>query len=101
MCPDKIDYRRYIDECPGITPFQKKVLHAVMDIPKGEVRTYAWVGRRIDSRAYRAIGQALKKNPFAPHVPCHRVISSDGSIGGYSGGIRRKRRLLREEGAAI
>ncbi|MCK4851994.1 MAG: MGMT family protein [Candidatus Omnitrophica bacterium] len=92
-------YLRKIDSAPGLTVFQKKVLTAVMDIPRGEVRSYAWVAAKINSRACRAVGQALRRNPLAPHVPCHRVISSDGAIGGYSGGPRRKRRLLRAEGA--
>ena len=92
-------FRKKIETDPDLTAFQKKVLKTVLNIPKGEVRSYAWVARRAGSpRSCRAVGQALKKNPYAPGVPCHRVISSDGSIGGYSGGIKKKRALLEKEG---
>ncbi len=83
------------------TPFQKKVYEALLKIPKGQVRTYAEVARMIGKpKAARAIGQALKRNRWAPEIPCHRVIASDGSLGGYSapGGVAAKRRLLRREG---
>ena len=84
------------------TPFQRKVYDALLKIPKGQVRTYAQVARMIGRpRAARAVGQALKRNRWAPEIPCHRVIASDGSLGGYSapGGLAAKRRLLRREGA--
>jgi len=91
-----------IKKDPGLTPFQKRVLSAVMEIPPGETRSYAWAARRAGSPgACRAAGQALTKNPYAPHVPCHRVLAADGSIGGYSGGITKKRRLLAAEGVRI
>lgn len=83
-----------------LTEFQKKVLTVVTEIPAGQVRTYAWVARKIGSpRSSRAVGKALSKNPYIPLVPCHRVISSDGSIGGYSGGEKRKKDMLVSEGA--
>ncbi|MFC1548400.1 MGMT family protein [Candidatus Omnitrophota bacterium] len=92
-------FRKRIKDNPGLTTFQKKVLIATMDIPKGGVRSYAWVaGKAGFPGAFRAAGQALKKNPYAPDVPCHRVVASDGTIGGYSGGSRKKKRLLKEEG---
>ncbi|MGB2601867.1 MAG: MGMT family protein [Candidatus Omnitrophota bacterium] len=92
-------FRKKIETDPDLTKFQKKVLKAVLGIPKGTVRSYAWVAEKTRSpRASRAVGQALKKNPYAPGVPCHRVISSDGSIGGYSGGLNKKRALLKKEG---
>ena len=84
------------------TPFQKKVYEALLKIPKGQVRTYAEVARMIGKpKAARAIGQALKRNRWALEIPCHRVIASDGSLGGYSapGGVAAKRRLLQKEGA--
>ena len=91
-------YLRKITENKGLTDFQKKVLIACMEIPSGDVRTYAWIAARIGSPgASRAVGGALSRNPYAPHVPCHRVIASDGSTGGYSGGIERKKELLRSE----
>ncbi len=83
------------------TPFQQAVWKACAGIPKGQVRTYAWIARRIGRpNAARAVGNALGKNPFAPTVPCHRVIASDKSLGGYSGrgGIKKKAALLKKEG---
>ena len=82
-----------------LTPFQKKVYKAVSLIPSGEVRTYRWVARKIGKpKASRAVGQALTRNQRTITIPCHRVIMSDGSIGGYSKGIRMKKRLLKKEG---
>lgn len=82
--------------------FYRKVWLACLGIKAGETRSYQWVARRIGRpRAARAVALALKRNPFAPLVPCHRVVRSDGSIGGYSGpgGAAAKVRMLREEGA--
>ena len=85
-----------------ITPFQKSVYAVVARIPKGRTMTYAQVAAAIGNpRAVRAVGNALNKNPFAPQVPCHRVIRSDGSIGGFASGSKKKKALLREEGAVI
>jgi methylated-DNA-[protein]-cysteine S-methyltransferase len=84
------------------TPFQRTVYEAVLTIPSGQVRTYAEVARAIGRpKAARAVGQALKRNRWAPAIPCHRVVASDGSLGGYTapGGVARKRRFLRQEGA--
>lgn len=84
-----------------ITRFQKKVLRAVCKIPKGEVRSYKWIAQEIGAPgASRAVGNALAKNPFPVEIPCHRVIKSDGSLGGYSakGGVKEKLELLRKEG---
>ena len=82
------------------TPFEQRVYAAIRRIPRGQTRSYAWVAQRLGKPgAARAVGQALKRNPFAPRVPCHRVVRSDGSLGGYSarGGLRRKRHLLLRE----
>lgn len=87
-----------------VTPFQRKVYEAILKIPKGQVQTYAWVAKRIGTpKAARAVGQALKRNRWAPRIPCHRVVASDGSLGGYSapGGCAAKRRLLRREKADV
>ncbi|MBU1062462.1 MAG: MGMT family protein [Candidatus Omnitrophica bacterium] len=82
-----------------LTSFQKKVYTEVKRIPRGEIRTYAWVARRIGKpRAVRAVGTALKKNPFTIIVPCHRVVRSDGDIGEYALGADLKKRLLEIEG---
>jgi methylated-DNA-[protein]-cysteine S-methyltransferase len=97
--PLKIISREKIKKDPDLTTFQKKVLIAVTEIPEGKVRSYAWVARKAGyPGASRAVGQALKKNPYAPQVPCHRVVASDGSIGGYSRGVARKKKLLEKEG---
>ena len=80
------------------TEFEKRVWNCLKDIPCGETRTYKWVAEKIDSpSATRAVGKALSKNPVPIVLPCHRVIESDGSIGGYSSGVDIKRRLLEME----
>ncbi|MBI3985983.1 MAG: MGMT family protein [Lentisphaerae bacterium] len=85
------------------TAFQKKVYAAVRRIPRGRVTTYRLLAECIGCRSCRAVGQALRRNPFAPAVPCHRVIASDLRIGGFSGKrsgreVVRKRKLLESEG---
>lgn len=78
-----------------LAPFQQSVLRAARAIPFGEVRSYAWLAERIGNpRAVRAVGTALKANPITIVVPCHRVLRSDGSLGGYALGLDLKRRLL-------
>ena len=85
-----------------ITPFQKKVYLELLNIPAGTTISYGKLAQRIGCRSAQAVGQALKRNPFAPQVPCHRVIAADGSLGGYNGmregeHIAHKRKLLEEE----
>lgn len=81
-----------------MTEFERKVYRAVMRIPFGQTRSYKWVAARAGRpRASRAVGNALNRNPFAPYVPCHRVIKSDGSCGGFSSGSKKKKRLLETE----
>jgi len=82
------------------TKFQKKVWNYLKTIPKGKVKTYKEVAKAIGMpKAARAVANACGKNPYAPKIPCHRVIRSDGGLGGYSGrgGIKTKLRLLRSE----
>ncbi len=80
--------------------FEKKVYIAVSKIPRGEVRSYKWVAAKIGSPdAARAVGNALNKNPYPVIIPCHRVIRSDGSLGGFSKGASAKLKLLRSEKA--
>lgn len=86
----------------GFPPFYQAVWKACAEIPRGQVRTYGWIARRIGKpKAARAVGQALGKNPFAPVVPCHRVVGADGRLTGYSaaGGVAKKRKMLIKEGA--
>lgn len=80
------------------TDFERSVWLTLREIPYGETRTYKWLAERIGRpTSIRAVGKALSKNPIPIVLPCHRVIESDGSIGGYSSGIERKRRLLNLE----
>lgn len=86
-----------------ITPFQEKVYEALCRVPKGRVTTYKYLAKAVGCGSTQAIGQAMKHNPFAPEVPCHRVIKSDFNIGGYSGAIEgtlieKKLKLLKSEG---
>lgn len=84
------------------TPFQQAVWRACMAIPSGQTRSYKWIAEKIGKPgAVRAVASALGKNPFAPVVPCHRVIKSDGTMGGFSapGGVKAKLKLLKEEKA--
>ena len=86
------------------TKFQIKVWNYLMKIPKGKVKTYKQVAKAIKKpKAVRAVANAIGKNPYAPKIPCHRVIRSDGSLGGYSGrgGINTKKKLLKLEGISI
>lgn len=80
-----------------------KVYAATARIPRGSVATYGWVARQIGCRSAQAVGGALRVNPFAPQVPCHRVVAADGSLHGFAGHVDgppldRKRRLLEAEG---
>lgn len=89
----KINWKKY-------SPFQQQVFRAIRRIPKGEVWTYGQVARKIGRpKAARAVGNALAKNQDAPYIPCHRVVGYNG-MGGYSarGGLKRKLRLLKQEG---
>ncbi len=82
------------------TGFQQRVWKTLQSIPHGETKSYAWVAESIGKpRAVRAVGGANGKNPIPIIVPCHRVIRKDGSIGGYTGGLDKKRFLLGLEGA--
>ncbi len=87
---------------PGAgTPFQRRVWALALRIPRGKVVTYGWMAARLRSSP-RAVGQALKANPFAPKVPCHRIVAANG-LGGYGGRMNsaKKRRLLAREGVRI
>ena len=86
------------------TKFQLKVWRYLKKIPRGKVKTYSEVAKSIGKPlAVRAVANAIGKNPLAPQIPCHRVIRSDGSLGGYSGkgGIKTKRLLLKKEGITL
>ena len=86
-----------------VTPFQRAVLEAALRIPRGEVRSYAWIARELGHpRAVRAVGTALARNPIQYVIPCHRVVRADGDLGNYSGGgVETKERALRYEGVDL
>jgi methylated-DNA-[protein]-cysteine S-methyltransferase len=81
----------------GMT-FNEKVWAVTARIPRGKVMTYRDVAKQLGSNGYRAVGNALNKNPYAPAVPCHRVVGSDGALTGFAGGLEKKRKLLENEG---
>jgi len=86
--------------------FSDKVYSLCKKVPRGKVTTYKELAKALGTKAYRAVGQAMRHNPYAPIVPCHRVVASDGTIGGFSGrtsgpAIRNKIRMLAKEGVAV
>ena len=86
------------------TKFQLKIWAYLRKIPRGSLKTYSQVAKAIGKPfAVRAVANAIGKNPYAPEIPCHRVIRSDGSLGGYSGkgGVKRKKFLLKKEGIKL
>lgn len=86
----------------GVTAFREAVLRALMTVPYGETTTYAELARAVGNpRAVRAVGSACATNPLPLFIPCHRVLRSDGQLGGYRGGVEAKRFLLRMEGIDV
>mgnify|MGYP000635655872 CR=1 FL=1 len=84
-----------------LSKFERKVLNYLKTIPKGQVKTYKDVAKAIKKpKSFRAVANVCAKNQNAPKIPCHRVIKSDGSLGGYSGpgGVKTKKKLLKKEG---
>ncbi len=86
--------------------FADKVYDELRKVPLGKVTTYKLLAEKLGTKAYRAVGQVLRNNPFAPEVPCHRVVSSDGKIGGFMGdrvgeSINKKIELLKSEGVEV
>ncbi len=82
---------------PGMT-FNQKVWAMTSRIPAGKVATYGDIARALKCNGARAVGNALNKNPYAPDVPCHRVVGSTGALTGFAGGLPKKRKLLIQEG---
>jgi methylated-DNA-[protein]-cysteine S-methyltransferase len=86
--------------------FVDKVYSLCRKVPRGKVTTYKELAKALGTKAYRAVGQAMRHNPYAPVVPCHRVVASDGTIGGFGGktkgpNIRKKIRMLEKEGVKV
>jgi methylated-DNA-[protein]-cysteine S-methyltransferase len=84
-----------------LNEFQRRVLLEVMKIPYGKVKTYKQISKAIDSKAYRAVGTAIGKNPLPLIIPCHRVVRSDLKVGGFLGGPEMKKEILKNEGICI
>ncbi|GAG06189.1 unnamed protein product [marine sediment metagenome] len=81
--------------------FQYRVLKLTSEIPKGSITTYKILAEKLGTKAYKAVGSALKNNPTPIIIPCHRVVKSNGELGGFSSKVYRKEDLLREEGIEI
>lgn len=83
-----------------MNPFQKKVLSLTKKITRGRVTTYGEIAKVLKTSP-RAVGRALRENPYPIEIPCHRVVKIDGSLGGYLGGVKKKIVLLQKEGIEV
>lgn len=81
--------------------FNERCYAALRKVPAGKVTTYAELATYLGSRAYRAVGNAMNRNPYAPEVPCHRVVRSNGEVGGFAHGTEAKIKMLKREGIVI
>lgn len=81
--------------------FNERCYQLLRKVPKGKVTTYKALAEALNTKAYRAVGNAMNKNPYAPEVPCHRVINASGKLGGFASGLKNKVNLLKEEGIEI
>jgi methylated-DNA-[protein]-cysteine S-methyltransferase len=86
---------------PKLSAFQKRLYLKLRQVPCGKVTTYQDLAHAVGSKAYRAVGTAMNKNPFAPEVPCHRVVKANGEIGEFAYGSVQKTALLLAEGVEI
>src|SRR3989344_8373316 len=81
--------------------FNERCYILLKKVQKGKVTTYKAIADALNSKAYRAVGNAMNKNPYAPLVPCHRVVKNNGEIGGFASGTRKKIEMLKKEGIKI
>jgi methylated-DNA-[protein]-cysteine S-methyltransferase len=81
--------------------FNERCYALLKQVPKGKVTTYKALARAMESKGYRAVGNAMNKNPYAPQVPCHRVINANGSLGGFAHGLGKKIEMLKSEGVIV
>jgi len=81
--------------------FAEKCYFLLRKVPKGKLTTYKIIAETLGTKAYRAVGNAMNKNPYAPVTPCHRVIKSNGEVGGFAQGRKKKIEMLRDEGIQI
>ena len=89
-----------------VTPFQQRVLQALCQVPAGKVTTYKYLAAHVQCKSQQAVGQALRRNPYAPVVPCHRVVAHARTLGGFGGArngtkLDKKRQLLEQEGVVF
>ena len=100
---DPEDFTEFTLNFNGLTEFQIRVYNLLRKIPYGNVRSYKWVARKLDINSPRAVGQALKRNPFLIVVPCHRIVKTNGELGGFISlhGTQLKKFLLQLEGIDI
>ena len=97
FCGEPVDFADKLD-LSGTTCFRQNVWLTVRNIPRGETRSYGWVAKQLGlPKAARAVGQALARNPVPIVIPCHRVISGNGNLGGFGGGVEIKKLLLQLE----
>lgn len=81
--------------------FSERCYSLLRRVPKGKVTTYKALAHTLGTKAYRAVGTAMNKNPYAPEVPCHRVVKSNGEVGGFAHGTKKKIEMLKNEGVPI
>lgn len=81
--------------------FNERCYDILRKVPKGKVTTYGALAKKMKTKAYRAVGNAMNKNPYAPQVPCHRVVGSNGSMTGFASGIPNKVKMLKAEGVEV
>ncbi|MBS3132983.1 MGMT family protein [Candidatus Woesearchaeota archaeon] len=81
--------------------FNERIWKMCKKVPKGKVTTYKELAKAVGTKAYRAVGNAMRTNPYAPEVPCHRVVDSRGHLRGFAHGLKVKAKLLRKEGVKI
>ncbi len=84
-----------------VKSFNERCYSVLKKVPKGKVTTYGRIARALHTKAYRAVGNAMNKNPYAPKVPCYRVVKSNGEVGGFAFGTKKKIQMLRKEGVEI
>jgi methylated-DNA-[protein]-cysteine S-methyltransferase len=97
-----VNFNKYKIKTDSGTSFHKKVWKELKAIPYGKTRSYGWIAKKIGKpKAARVVGQACGRNPVSILQPCHRVVSADGSLGGFSGGVSLKRKLLMLEGVIL
>jgi O-6-methylguanine DNA methyltransferase len=97
----KIESAIHAGQITSQMSFNQKVWALTARIPRGQVVTYADIAKKLKTRGYRAVGNALNKNPYAPAVPCHRVVGSNGNLTGFAGGLEKKKKMLQQEGITI